>query len=92
MLRLEREPTKIRLTSNQLLYYVEQLIGKFPTNYTNNRYVFSCIFFYEGLVIRITIDATYMSSGFCDTTNNLFLEVANADARTLIFAGRSHEK
>jgi len=92
MLSLEREPTKIRLTSNQLFYYVEQSICKFPINYTNNRYVFSCIFFYEVFVIRSTTDAAYMSSGFCGTANNLFLEVANADGRTLIFAGRFHEK
>jgi hypothetical protein len=31
--------------------------------------------------------AAYMSSGFCGPANILFLGVANADVRTLIFAG-----
>ena len=53
---------------------------------------FHVYFFMRVFVIRTTTDAAYMSSGFCGTTNNLFLKVANADVRTLIFAGRFHER
>ena len=53
---------------------------------------FHVYFFMRVFVIRSTTGAAYMSSGSCCTANNLFLEVANADGRTLIFAGRSHEK
>jgi hypothetical protein len=92
VLSLEREPTKIRLTSTQLFYYDEQSICKSPTNYTNIRYVFSCIFFYEGLVIRITMDAADMSRGSVPGWNILFVKVAYRRFRTVTFGALFYER